>query len=549
MALDFPTSPTTGQIYTSGGASWKWDGAKWLPIGLVPATLFNALLNQQVFSTAGNFTYVPTTGMASCVIECVGGGAGGNSVQGGASLLFLGPGGGSGGYSRKYATAAQIGSSQPVTVGAAGLGATTGGGTQGTSVSGTNGGDTSVGTLCIAKGGLGAGNVFTPGGAGAPIGTGDFTCGGAPGESGSSLGSQASVINGGAGGSSIFGGGARGPGQTSTSTIGGYAATSYGSGGGGGFAGIAAVGVGGNGSPGIVIITEYSSNTSVQGPVGPAGAAGATGPTGPTGPNGSGYQATSTTSLTLGMGSQTITTQPGLAYTVGARVRMSSRADPTQWMEGLCTAYNPATGVLSLNVDLISGGVIVGGTVAWTTGDVKLTYKTVADSGWVMMNDGSIGDASSGGTTRANNDCQNLFTLFYNNTADADVPIQTSAGAATTRAAQGTAAAAWAAHCRLVLPKALGRAIAAAGAGSGLTGRTLGANAGAETHTQAAAEVASHTHTIPYSNSASSSGSFTFAGTSPTDPFGATGTRANSPAGSPMSILGPMSFLNIMVCL
>src|SRR5262245_62153853 len=132
----------------------------------------------------------------------------------------------------------------------------------------------------------------------------------------------------------------------------------------------------------------------------------------------------------------------------------------------------------------------------WSTGDAKLTFKTVADVGWVMMNDGSIGDASSGATTRANADCQALFTLFFNNCADADVPLQTSTGAATTRAAQGTAAAAWGAHCRMVLPKVLGRALAGAGAGAGLTNRPLGSKTGAETHTMSVAEMASHNHTI-----------------------------------------------------
>jgi hypothetical protein len=29
MALDFPNSPINGQVYTSGGVSWTWDGTKW----------------------------------------------------------------------------------------------------------------------------------------------------------------------------------------------------------------------------------------------------------------------------------------------------------------------------------------------------------------------------------------------------------------------------------------------------------------------------------------------------------------------------------------
>lgn len=32
MALDFPASPTIGQVYTSGAASWRWDGAKWVGV-------------------------------------------------------------------------------------------------------------------------------------------------------------------------------------------------------------------------------------------------------------------------------------------------------------------------------------------------------------------------------------------------------------------------------------------------------------------------------------------------------------------------------------
>ena len=33
MMLDLPASPTTGQIFTFGAASWRWDGAKWVSQG------------------------------------------------------------------------------------------------------------------------------------------------------------------------------------------------------------------------------------------------------------------------------------------------------------------------------------------------------------------------------------------------------------------------------------------------------------------------------------------------------------------------------------
>lgn len=117
----------------------------------------------------------------------------------------------------------------------------------------------------------------------------------------------------------------------------------------------------------------------------------------------------------------------------------------------------------------------------FTTGDVKLSIKTTADTGWVMMNDGTIGDGTSGGTTRANADTSALYTLLWNNTADADCPVSTGRG--------GSAAADFAAHKTITLPKALGRAMAGYGAGSGLTSRALGSKVGAET-------LPAHTHTL-----------------------------------------------------
>lgn len=76
------------------------------------------------------------------------------------------------------------------------------------------------------------------------------------------------------------------------------------------------------------------------------------GPTGPTGPTGAGYGGTSTTSLLIAVASKVFTTQAGLAYTNGARVRASSAANTANWMEGLAT-YSGTT--LTIAVDKISG--------------------------------------------------------------------------------------------------------------------------------------------------------------------------------------------------
>lgn len=122
----------------------------------------------------------------------------------------------------------------------------------------------------------------------------------------------------------------------------------------------------------------------------------------------------------------------------------------------------------------------------WTTGNGRLTLQTTAAAGWLMADDSTFGDGSSG-AAHTGTQYQALFLLIYT-LADADAPLLTSAGAGTTRGAQGSAATAWAAHCRMSLPKQLGRAIAIAGAGSGLTSRALGHAVGEETHTLTLAE-------------------------------------------------------------
>lgn len=64
------------------------------------------------------------------------------------------------------------------------------------------------------------------------------------------------------------------------------------------------------------------------------------------------YGGTSTTSLAIGTGSKVFTTQAGLAYLTGARVRASSASGPTNWMEGVVT-YSGTT--LTMTSDKTSG--------------------------------------------------------------------------------------------------------------------------------------------------------------------------------------------------
>lgn len=173
-------------------------------------------------------------------------------------------------------------------------------------------------------------------------------------------------------------------------------------------------------------------------------------------------------------------------------------------------------------------------TGGWSAGDIKATYKTTADTGWVMMNDGSIGSASSAATTRANADTINLYTLLWTNVSNTYAPVSGGRG--------GSAAADFAANKTLTLPAALGRAMASAGAGSGLTSRALGLSLGEETHILTVPEMPAHTHSnlgIP-DNQGGIAGS-TDIGTASANVTGSTG------GGSAHNNMQPTLFVNYMI--
>jgi hypothetical protein len=213
----------------------------------------------RIVTFTANGTYTPVANIVCAVIECVGGGGAGGaaaSVQG--NGMTGGGGGGAGGYSRKIASAASIGASQTVTIGAGGTG---GGGTGG------NGTATSLGTLCIANGGSGgiysqnvvAGgfNSIGQGGAGGTAGTGDIAAPGAPGTNGTCEDNdRVAMAWGGTGGSTMYGAGGVGV-TTFNSALNGYAGSGYGAGGGGGSASSTGSSAGGNGTGGIVVVTEF----------------------------------------------------------------------------------------------------------------------------------------------------------------------------------------------------------------------------------------------------------------------------------------------------
>lgn len=236
-------------------------GSSAVPIDATMAQL-NAVLGsvltvkQQRFTASG--TYTPSAGMLYCIIEAWGGGGGGGGAAtvGGASNA--GAGGGAGGYSRHLATAANIGVSKAVAIGAAGTGGAAG------ANNGTAGGNTTLGTtIVLANGGSGGvggtGSIATNGGGGGLAGTGNIIS--APGEiggNGSAIGNIQAYPLGGWGGTSMVGSGGNSVGSFASNP--GTAGTGNGSGGGGGIStNGGASQAGGNGTAGLMVITEFCS--------------------------------------------------------------------------------------------------------------------------------------------------------------------------------------------------------------------------------------------------------------------------------------------------
>ncbi|MGY4313720.1 hypothetical protein [Bradyrhizobium sp. JR3.5] len=90
-------------------------------------------------------------------------------------------------------------------------------------------------------------------------------------------------------------------------------------------------------------VLASKGDTGAQGPQGNPGTNGANAPT---------YGGTSATSLVIGTGAKVFTTQAGLAYLNGARVRASSNGSPANWMEGIITYSGSA---LTITVDKTNG--------------------------------------------------------------------------------------------------------------------------------------------------------------------------------------------------
>lgn len=274
-----PTNPSpqagTMWLNNSNGAGGTWplniyDGTSWVPLGYLDTTnhsFSTTTIAMRVQTFTVNGTYTPTTGMAYCIVEAIGGGGGAGACVSPTIYATACGGGGAGAYSRGLFSRAQIGASQTVTIGAGGAAANP----FALGSVGISGGSTTLGTLLSVGGGGGAkcissispgDNSVFAGGIGGVVTTGGFlSIPGGPGGCGFAGGGSGLSIHaiGGNGGASAIGTETRGYVSNGAGDQGGGSVGASPGGGGSGASSLFPTGAatGGAGANGMIIITEF----------------------------------------------------------------------------------------------------------------------------------------------------------------------------------------------------------------------------------------------------------------------------------------------------
>jgi hypothetical protein len=257
------TAPADGgqgfYYYSAASTASDNGGTVIVPTGAIQGAwlqLVGAPSGNLVVATSST-TYTPSAGLLFAIVEAVGGGGGGGGVSGSTGYSLAGGGGGGGAYAKKLLTAAQIGTSQIVTVGTAGVGGSG-------AANGTNGTASSFGSLVVAGGGTGgvyasSAQVGTGGaGAGYTSSVGSLILNGSDGRPGifASIGTIAALNS--IGGASFFGGVTAPNVAQSGAVANGRVAGGLGGGGNGASAcNVASTATGANGGSGAVIVTEF----------------------------------------------------------------------------------------------------------------------------------------------------------------------------------------------------------------------------------------------------------------------------------------------------
>jgi microcystin-dependent protein len=172
-------------------------------------------------------------------------------------------------------------------------------------------------------------------------------------------------------------------------------------------------------------------------------------------------------------------------------------------------------------------------------------WGSTAPQGWVLASGNTVGSALSGATERANSDTSYLFEVLWNSYSNSILVIQTSAGAPTTRGV--SAAADFAANKRMPTIDMRGRtavgkdnmggttASRVTAGESGITGTTLGATGGAQSHALSTAQLASHNHIQDNHNHAQNSHAHPITAQQETNSGGSDHIAASTPGGTSSS--------------
>jgi hypothetical protein len=176
------------------------------------------------------------------------------------------------------------------------------------------------------------------------------------------------------------------------------------------------------------------------------------------------------------------------------------------------------------------------------TGDIDITSSVANQNrlGWVVLNDGSIGSATSSATTRANIDTFPLFKALWDSTVNPNCQTQDNAG---NPVARGASAAADfdTNNRRITLPLTQGRVLA------GLSGVLVNAQSvGVSVHAITVPELPPHTHpaTSLFLEAGSGGGSFASGSASQVAAFPATGSTGGGVA---MSLMQPTTFFQVIM--
>jgi hypothetical protein len=97
------------------------------------------------------------------------------------------------------------------------------------------------------------------------------------------------------------------------------------------------------------------------------------------------------------------------------------------------------------------------------TGDVKPSFSTADQDGWLLMADGTIGNVDSNATQMAATRTKGLYNFLWNAVSNDWCPVMSSAGVPVTRGA--TADDDFNADNQLAIPRVLGRVLASSGLG------------------------------------------------------------------------------------